>query len=170
MISVVACCHGAKLCAHAARNFRSQCYAPVTHVRFQRPTYIRRWSDGRSDPRTWSCSRTSSRTTDKRRRAPWCACAGGPWAWIGSRWSGLSCPPSRHTYNLASKPKSVSDRATWHRTPRFGSLESKGFGSLRFSRFGSLESQIRSLESEKIIIGSLKSEKIGSLESEKSGP
>jgi len=30
--------------------------------------------------------------------------------------------------------------------------------------------KIRSLESEKIIIGSLESEKIGSLESEKSGP
>ena len=26
MISVVACCHGAKLCAHAARDFRSQQY------------------------------------------------------------------------------------------------------------------------------------------------
>jgi len=38
------------------------------------------------------------------------------------------------------------------------------------TRFGSLELKIRSLESEKIIIGSLKSEKIGSLESEKSGP
>jgi len=24
MISIVACCHGAKLCAHAARHFRSQ--------------------------------------------------------------------------------------------------------------------------------------------------
>jgi len=24
MISIVACCHGAKLCAHAARDFRSQ--------------------------------------------------------------------------------------------------------------------------------------------------
>jgi len=35
---------------------------------------------------------------------------------------------------------------------------------------GSLEFQIGPLESEKIIIGSLKSEKIGSLESEKSGP
>jgi len=23
MISIVACCHGAKLCAHAARDFRS---------------------------------------------------------------------------------------------------------------------------------------------------
>ena len=38
------------------------------------------------------------------------------------------------------------------------------------TRFGSLEFQIGSLESEKIIIGSLKSEKIESLESEKSGP
>jgi len=38
------------------------------------------------------------------------------------------------------------------------------------TRFGSLELQIGSLESEKINIGSLKSEKIGSLESEKSGP
>ena len=26
MISIVACCHGAKLCAHAARDFRSQHY------------------------------------------------------------------------------------------------------------------------------------------------
>jgi len=24
MISIVACCHGAKLCAHAARDFRSE--------------------------------------------------------------------------------------------------------------------------------------------------
>jgi len=24
MISIVACCHGAKLCAHVARDFRSQ--------------------------------------------------------------------------------------------------------------------------------------------------
>jgi len=38
------------------------------------------------------------------------------------------------------------------------------------TRFGSLEFQIGSLESEKIIIGYLKSEKIGSLESEKSSP
>jgi len=37
------------------------------------------------------------------------------------------------------------------------------------ARFGSLELKIWSLESAKIIIGSLKSEKIGSLESEKSG-
>jgi len=35
---------------------------------------------------------------------------------------------------------------------------------------GFLEFQIGSLESQKIIIGSLKSEKIWSLESEKSGP
>jgi len=34
----------------------------------------------------------------------------------------------------------------------------------------SLEFQIGSLESEKIVMGSLKSEKIGPLESEKSGP
>jgi len=26
MISIVACCHNAKLCAHAARDFRSQQY------------------------------------------------------------------------------------------------------------------------------------------------
>ena len=26
VISIVACCHGAKLCAHAARDFRSQHY------------------------------------------------------------------------------------------------------------------------------------------------
>jgi len=26
MISIVACCHGAKLCAHATRDFRSQHY------------------------------------------------------------------------------------------------------------------------------------------------
>ena len=38
------------------------------------------------------------------------------------------------------------------------------------TRFGSLEFQIGSLASEKIIIGSLISEKIGALESEKSGP
>jgi len=38
------------------------------------------------------------------------------------------------------------------------------------TRFGSLEFQIGSLESQKIIIGSLKSEKFGFLESEKSGP
>jgi len=38
------------------------------------------------------------------------------------------------------------------------------------TRFVSLDFQIESLESEKITIGSLKSEKIGSLESEKSGP
>jgi len=38
------------------------------------------------------------------------------------------------------------------------------------TRFGSLEFQIGSLESEKIIIGSLKPEKIGYLESKKSGP
>ena len=37
------------------------------------------------------------------------------------------------------------------------------------TRFGSLELKIGSLESEKIIIGSLESKKIGSLESEKSG-
>ena len=37
------------------------------------------------------------------------------------------------------------------------------------SRLGSLEFQIGSIESEKIIIGYLKSEKIGPLESEKSG-
>ena len=36
--------------------------------------------------------------------------------------------------------------------------------------FGSLDLKIRSLESEKIIIGCLESEKIGSLESEKSSP
>jgi len=28
MISIVACCHGAKLCAHAARDFRSQHHFP----------------------------------------------------------------------------------------------------------------------------------------------
>jgi len=38
------------------------------------------------------------------------------------------------------------------------------------TRFGSLELKIGSLESEKIIIESLKSEKSGSLESEKSSP
>jgi len=38
------------------------------------------------------------------------------------------------------------------------------------TRFGSLEFEIGCLESEKIIIRSLESEKIGSLESEKSGP
>jgi len=26
VVSIVACCHGAKLCAHAARDFRSQQY------------------------------------------------------------------------------------------------------------------------------------------------
>jgi len=44
------------------------------------------------------------------------------------------------------------------------------FLSILGTRFGSLEFQIWSLESEKIIIRSLKSERIGSLESEKSGP
>jgi len=29
VISIVACCHGAKLCAHAARDFRSQQYQPT---------------------------------------------------------------------------------------------------------------------------------------------
>jgi len=38
------------------------------------------------------------------------------------------------------------------------------------TRFVSLELKIGSLELEKLIIGSLESEKIGSLESEKSGP
>ena len=38
------------------------------------------------------------------------------------------------------------------------------------TRFRSLELKIESLESEKIIIGSLESEEIGSLESEKFGP
>jgi len=38
------------------------------------------------------------------------------------------------------------------------------------TRFGSLELKIGTLESEKIIIGSLEPKKIGSLESEKSGP
>jgi len=38
------------------------------------------------------------------------------------------------------------------------------------TRFGTLELKIGSLASEKIIIGSLESEKIGSLESEKTGP
>jgi len=32
MISIVACCRGAKLCAHAARDFRSQQYAPTPAV------------------------------------------------------------------------------------------------------------------------------------------
>ena len=32
MISIVACCHGAKLCAHAARDFRSQQYGAVTRM------------------------------------------------------------------------------------------------------------------------------------------
>jgi len=44
------------------------------------------------------------------------------------------------------------------------------FKGVSGTRFGSLEFQIGSLESEKIIIGSLESDKIGSLESEKSGP
>jgi len=32
MISIVACCHGAKLCAHAARDFRSQPNGAVTRM------------------------------------------------------------------------------------------------------------------------------------------
>ena len=32
MISIVACCHGAKLCAHAARYFRSQQNGAVTRM------------------------------------------------------------------------------------------------------------------------------------------
>jgi len=32
VISIVACCHGAKLCAHAARNFRSQQNGAVTRM------------------------------------------------------------------------------------------------------------------------------------------
>jgi len=32
MISIVACCHGAKLCAHAARDFRSQQNGAVTRM------------------------------------------------------------------------------------------------------------------------------------------
>jgi len=41
------------------------------------------------------------------------------------------------------------------------------FKGILGTQFGSLEFQIGSLESQKIIIGSLKSDKIGSLESEK---
>jgi len=47
---------------------------------------------------------------------------------------------------------------------------SRVFKGVLGTRIGSLEFQIGFLESEKIIIGSLKSEKIGSLETEKSGP
>ena len=32
MISIVACCHGAKLCVHAARDFRSQQNGAVTRM------------------------------------------------------------------------------------------------------------------------------------------
>ena len=32
VISIVACCHGAKLCAHAARDFRSQQYATTAEL------------------------------------------------------------------------------------------------------------------------------------------
>ena len=32
MISIFACCHGAKLCAHAARDFRSQQNGAVTRM------------------------------------------------------------------------------------------------------------------------------------------
>jgi len=32
MISIVACCRGAKLCAHAARDFRSQQNGAVTRM------------------------------------------------------------------------------------------------------------------------------------------
>jgi len=32
MISIVACCHGVKLCAHAARDFRSQENGAVTRM------------------------------------------------------------------------------------------------------------------------------------------
>jgi len=44
------------------------------------------------------------------------------------------------------------------------------FKGILGTRLGPLELEIGSLKSEKIIIGSLESEKIGSLESEKSGP
>jgi len=44
------------------------------------------------------------------------------------------------------------------------------FQSVLGTRFGSLELKIGSLESEKIIIGSLESKKIGSLESENRVP
>jgi len=40
MISIVACCHGAKLCAHAARDFRSQ----------QNGAVIRIWKSCRVQP------------------------------------------------------------------------------------------------------------------------
>jgi len=62
---------------------------------------------------------------------------------------------------------------------RLGKGTSAGFPNLGYiypragfflSVFGSLELKIGSLESEKIIIGSLESKKIGSLESEKSVP
>jgi len=36
MISIVACCHGAKLCAHAARDFRSHHYQNIWYD----PVYI----------------------------------------------------------------------------------------------------------------------------------
>jgi len=45
VISVVACCRGAKLCAHAARDFRSQkytCPANDTRTSLQMPTVERR--------------------------------------------------------------------------------------------------------------------------------
>jgi len=32
MISIVACCHSAKLCAHAARDFRSQQYSKFSFI------------------------------------------------------------------------------------------------------------------------------------------
>jgi len=32
MLSIVACCHGAKLCAHAAQDFRSQQIGAVTRM------------------------------------------------------------------------------------------------------------------------------------------
>jgi len=93
MISIVACCHGAKLYAHATRDFRSQ----HNHLAL-----------------FWTIS----------------------------------------TFMLYYDNLFLI---------RF-------FLSILGTQFGSLEFQIWSLESEKIIIRSLKSERIGSLESEKSGP
>ena len=38
MISIVACCHSAKLCAHAALAFRSQQYPDFIHTLYNRLT------------------------------------------------------------------------------------------------------------------------------------
>jgi len=74
------------------------------------------------------------------------------------------------------EPKTISIAAIMHNcwcyttSSTLFAWQLQGFYGVLRTRFGSLEFQIGSLESEKIIIKSLKCEKIGALESEKSGP